>query len=127
QPLAAGADALKTIVINTAPAVAQQTSEKNSEWRSWGGDAATSHYSPLAQIDRSNVSKLRLVWRWKSENFGPRPDDNWKVTPLMVGGVLYFTAGAARDVVAADAVTGQTLWTFHKDEGSRGRRAPNRG
>ena len=128
QPLAAGADALKTIAINAVPPpVAHQSSEKNSEWRYWGGDGATTHYSPLAQIDRTNVKTLRLVWRWKSENFGPRPDDNWKVTPLMVGGVLYFTAGAARDVVAADAVTGQTLWTFHKDEGSRGRRAPNRG
>src|SRR5882672_203207 len=119
--------ALVVALLFTGRAVGQQPSRKDSDWRYWGGDAATSHYSPLDQIDRGNVKNLRLVWRWKSENFGPRPDDDWKVTPLMVGGVLYFTAGSARDVVAADAVTGQTLWTFHKDEGSRGRRAPNRG
>jgi quinoprotein glucose dehydrogenase len=117
---------LVAVLLGSGPATAQHP-EKNSEWRYWGGDAATSHYSPLAQIDRGNVRNLRLAWRWKSENFGPRPDDDWKVTPLVIGGVLYFTAGSARDVVAADAATGETLWTFHKDEGSRGRRAPNRG
>jgi quinoprotein glucose dehydrogenase len=104
-----------------------QSGTKNGEWRSWGGDAGTTHYAPLDQINRTNVKDLKLAWRWKSENFGPRPDDDWKVTPLMVNGVLYFTAGSARDVIAADAATGQTLWTFHHDEGSRGRRAPNRG
>jgi quinoprotein glucose dehydrogenase len=115
------------VALCTGSGTAQRGSAKNTDWRYWGGDGATSHYSPLAQIDRSNVKRLRLVWRWKSENFGPRPDDDWKVTPLMVDGVLYFTAGSARDVVAADGVTGQTLWSFHMDEGSRGRRAPNRG
>jgi len=124
--LVASPGLLVVVLLCTGKAAAQQH-EKNSEWRYWGGDAATSHYSPLSQIDSSNVRNLRLVSRWKSENFGPRPDHDWKVTPLVVGGVLYFTAGSARDVVAADAATGQTLWTFHKDEGSRGRRAPNRG
>ena len=44
----------------------------------------------------------------------------------MVGGVLYTTAGMRRDVVAIDATTGETLWMFRYDEGSRGQRAPNR-
>jgi quinoprotein glucose dehydrogenase len=36
------------------------------EWRSYGSDLASSKYSALAQIDRSNFSRLRIAWRWKS-------------------------------------------------------------
>ena len=71
-----------------------------------------------------------MVWQWKSQNFGKRPDFNWEVTPLMVGGVLYFTVGTRRDVVAVDAATGETLWMYRLDEGVRGTlaaRTVNRG
>ena len=100
------------------------------EWRYWGGDAGSTKYSPLDQINEDNVKNLRVVWRWKSENFGPRPDFNWEATPLMIGGVLYTTAGIRRDVVAIDGATGETLWLWRYDEGTRGRMAPrmnNRG
>jgi quinoprotein glucose dehydrogenase len=95
----------------------------NGEWRFYGGDAGNTKYSPLDQINASNVKQLEIVWRWKAENFGPRPDYNWEVTPLMVGGVLYFTAGSRRDAVAVDAATGETLWMYRLEEGERGDRA----
>ena len=107
-----------------------QTGASGGEWRHWGGDAGTTHYSPLDQIHPGNVHELEIVWRWKSENFGPRADFNWEVTPLMVGGVLYFTAGIQRAAVAVDATTGETLWTYRLDEGERAAGAPranNRG
>src|SRR5262249_22096044 len=66
----------------------------------------------------------------KSQNFGRRPDFNWEVTPLMVGGVLYFTVGTRRDVVAVDGATGETLWMYRLDEGARAQsvaRTVNRG
>ena len=66
------------------------------EWRDHGGDAGSTKYSPLDQINRDNVKDLRIAWRWKAENFGPLPDFRFQVTPLMVGGVLYQSgAGAA--------------------------------
>ena len=71
----------------------------------------------------ANVKDLKIAWRWKAENFGRAPDFNWEVTPLMVGGVLYFTAGTRRDAVAVDAATGETLWMYRLDEGERGARA----
>src|SRR5687768_8653706 len=37
----------------------------------------------------------------------------------MVNGMLYFTAGNRRGVIAADAGTGETIWTWRIDEGSR--------
>jgi quinoprotein glucose dehydrogenase len=115
------------VLIAAQPPAGGQSSPPIGEWRVWGADAATSHYSPLDQIDRTNVKNLKVAWRWKTENFGPRVDSDYKATPLMIGGVLYTTAGSARDVAAIDAATGQTLWTYHHEEGTRGRRAPNRG
>jgi quinoprotein glucose dehydrogenase len=102
-----------------APANAQQGA-KNGEWRFYGGDAGSTKYTPLDQINAGNVKDLRIVWQWKSQNFGRRPDFNWEVTPLMAGGVLYFTAGTRRDAVAVDAATGETLWIYRLDEGHRG-------
>src|SRR4030095_4537787 len=47
------------------------------------------------------------------------PDFNLQATPLMINGVLYFTAGAHRDAVALDAATGEMLWMHRLDEGAR--------
>ena len=109
----------------TAPA-----SSRTAEWRFYGSDAGSTKYSPLAQIDASNVSKLHSVWSWKAQNFGAQPEFNWEVTPLMVGGRLFLTAGTRRDAVALDARTGETLWMYRLDEGARGAaaaRSNNRG
>lgn len=96
---------------------------QNTNWPFYAGDAHSTKYSPLDQINASNVSRLRIAWRWKSDNFGRAPDRNWEVTPLMIGSTLYFTAGTRRDVIAADASTGETLWMYRIDEGERGNRA----
>ena len=117
------------LILSGAGAQAQQGASKG-EWRFYGGDAGSTKYSPLSQINAGNVKQLEIAWRWKAENFGPRPDYNWEVTPLMIGGVLYFTAGSRRDAVAVDAATGETLWMYRLEEGERGDRAPrtqNRG
>ncbi len=95
-----------------------------SDWRYYGSDAASTKYSPLSQINKDNVKNLKIAWRWKSENFGPRPEFNMEETPLMVDGVLYFLAGTRRNAVAVDAATGETLWTYRLDEGRRGQLAP---
>ena len=123
------ASCLISIVLGALPAHAQHGA-KNGEWRFYGGDAGSTKYSALDQINASNVKDLKIVWEWKAQNFGKRPDFNWEVTPLMAGGVLYATAGTRRDVVAIDAATGETLWIYRLDEGARGAvvaRVVNRG
>jgi len=104
--------------------VRAQTSATVGEWRYYGGDSGSTKYSPLDQIGKQNVKDLRIVWRWKAQNFGATPEYNLQATPLMVGGVLYTTAGTRRDVVAIDAATGETLWMWRYDEGERGLKAP---
>lgn len=93
---------------------------QTGDWRYYGSDAASTKYSPLDQIMRDNAAKLHIAWTWKAQNFGPRADPNWEVTPLAVNGILYFTAGTRRDTVAVDGATGETLWMYRFDEGARG-------
>ena len=103
-----------------------QSGARNGEWRFYGGDAGSTRYSPLDQINAANAKDLRIAWRWKADNFGASPDFNYQATPIMIGGVLYTTAGTRRDVVAIHAETGETLWMYRLDEGTRGQRAPVR-
>jgi len=111
-----------------AESAAVQTGPRHSltEWLNNRGDLAATSYSPLDQINRDNVGKLRIAWRWKSDNFGPTPEYYYRPTPVMAEGVLYTTAGLRRDVVAIDARTGETLWMYRLDEGERGAIAPRR-
>src|ERR1700686_1493466 len=115
--------------LSLAPLQAQQGAPANGEWRVNGGDTGSTRYSPLDQINAANVKNLQVVWRWKAQNMGPAPQGAWEVTPLMAGGKLFFTAGVGRTVVAADAATGETLWTYRGDDtAERGAvRANNRG
>ena len=88
---------------------------------------ASTRYSPLDQINRENFSKLQIAWRLKTDPFGPRPDILYSSTPLVVGNVLYTTAGTRRAVLALDAATGEILWMHTEDEGARGQNAARSG
>ena len=102
----------------------------NGQWQYYGGDAGSSKYSPLAQIDARNVGSLEVAWTWNS------PDDAlvgsatrerpgyFKPTPIMIDGVLY-TSTAFSEVAAIDAGTGATRWVFDPHAYSVGRRPAN--
>src|SRR4029077_17223397 len=55
------------------------------------------------------------------------PEYQYEGTPLMVGGVLYATAGSRRAVVALNPATGEQLWMPSEQEGARGRAGPRQG
>ena len=76
----------------------------------YGGDLASTRYSPLDRINAANFNQLEVAWRFKTDGFGPRPEHNLQSTPLMVDGVLYSTGGPRRAVVALGAATGELLW-----------------
>lgn len=101
-----------------------QTGATNGEWRTYGGDLGNTHYSPLDQINPDNFGKLKIAWRFKTENLGPRPEYNFEGTPLMANGVVYSTAGTRRAVVALDAATGELLWVHGEHEGARAAASP---
>ena len=105
------------------PSSAQQGA-KDGEWRSYAAETASTGYSPLDQINRDNFKNLQVAWTWKFDNIAGT--GNNETTPLMVKGVLYFTAGDKRVVIAANAGTGETIWMYRPDEGARADRAPRK-
>ena len=101
-----------------------QSGAKNGEWRTYGGDLASTRYAPLDQINADNFNKLTVAWRFNTSSLGPRPEFKFESTPLMVNGVLYSTGGTRRAVVALDAATGELLWMHSENEGARAANAP---
>ena len=89
------------------------------EWLGYHNDTHATRYAPLDQINADNVQNLEVAWRWTTANYGPNPEFNYESTPVMADGVLYATAGRRRDVVAIDPVTGENLWMYRFDEGTR--------
>ena len=59
----------------TMPATGQ-SGAKPGEWRTYGGDLASTRYSPLDQINATNFNTLEVAWQFKTDNLGPRPDYN---------------------------------------------------
>ena len=85
------------------------------EWLYHGGDQGGSRYSPLTDIDASNVGQLEVAWEWQHwetalEEWGTTPGF-FESTPLMIDGVLYVTT-PYNNVAALDAETGEELWRF---------------
>jgi quinoprotein glucose dehydrogenase len=97
-------------------------STANGEWPMYTADLRGSKYSPLAQVDATNFSKLEVAWRFKTDNLGPRPENKLEGTPIMIKGTIYATAGTSRSVVALDGKTGQLKWVYSLDEGERATR-----
>lgn len=77
-----------------------------SDWPLHGRDAGETRYSPLADIDDGNASRLGLRW---AVDLGSKR--GLVATPIMVDGVLY-TTSTWSVVYAIDALTGKTRWRF---------------
>lgn len=73
-----------------------------SDWIMWRGAYDALGYSPLRQIDRSNVKHLRTAWSWTL------PPSANEITPLVHDGVMFVYSAAA--VQALDAASGDLLW-----------------
>jgi quinoprotein glucose dehydrogenase len=75
-------------------------------------------YSPLTQINRGNVGRLRVAWTYDSHDafHGSEMQSN----PIVVDGVLYATTPTLR-VAAVDAEKGRELWRFDPSGGSAAR------
>ncbi len=95
-------------------ATALQAQSKN-DWPVYGGDAAGTKYSDLDSINRTNVSKLALAWRWETGEL-PLADKKtrpgaFEVTPVVVNDTMWLSTPYNR-VVALDAHTGRELWSY---------------
>ncbi len=95
---------------------------KPGEWRYWGGDAWSTRYSALDQINASNFNSLQVAWQWNAGAFGS--DEYYRTTPLYANGRLFTVATTRRVATAIDPENGETLWMWRLDEGIRWQKAP---
>ena len=94
---------------------AQTTPIPAGDWPRYSRDLASTKYSPLNQINVANAAKLRPAWSFRLRTDAERAAGGGgfgysQVTPIVVGGTMYITAG--KRVLALDADTGKVLWQY---------------
>jgi quinoprotein glucose dehydrogenase len=79
------------------------------------GGEGNSRYSPLTQVDKTNVATLQVAWTYDAGDAftGSEMQSN----PVVVNGVLYATTPTLK-VVAVDAASGREIWRFDPSGGA---------
>lgn len=77
-----------------------------ADWSAYLGGKERNLYSPLDQINRFNVSQLKIAWTYDTGDKGEYQANN-----LIIDGVLY-TPSPTRKVIALNAATGKELWKW---------------
>src|ERR1700757_2857407 len=92
-----------------------RSASPDDDWPYYGHDAGGMRYSPLTQINRENVSRLKVAWMFHtgdiSDGHDGRKRSGFETTPILVDGTLYLTTPFNR-VIALDPVTGKERWAF---------------
>ena len=79
-----------------------------ANWLSWRRTLDGWAYSPLDQIDRNNVSRLKMIW---TRGLGT---GTVEATPLVYNGVMY-VPGPGDVIAAIDAKTGDLVWEHRRN------------
>lgn len=88
-----------------AAAVCTTAFAQSADWPNYGHDPGGERFSPLNQINKGNVSQLKVAWTYHtgdvsdSGKYGTR--SAFETTPIMVDGTLYLSTAFNR-VVALD-------------------------
>ncbi len=100
----------RAIAQNSNPAGATK-----DDWAYYGHDAGGMRYSPLTQINRENVTNLKVAWVFHtgdiSDGSGRPKRSGLETTPILVDGTLYLTSPFNR-VFAVNPETGKQLWVY---------------
>ncbi len=98
----------------------------------YGHDDASTRFSPLTQVNTSNVKDLTLAWTYHMKKEGPRPQKMGpasrgggrrlsEATPIMVNDTLYLPT-PYNTIVALNPETGEEIWTYKLEKGRPGSR-----
>ena len=95
--------------------IASASDSAVDDWPYYGHDPGGMRYSPLTQINRENVSTLKVAWTFHtgdiSDGTQDRKRSGFETTPLLVDGTLYLTTPFNR-VIALDPETGAQRWAY---------------
>jgi quinoprotein glucose dehydrogenase len=78
------------------------------QWPTYGGDAGGSRYSTSAQINKNNVSHLKVAWAFHT---GVVPEGSLETTPILFKGSLYLSSPTDH-VFSIDPITGRQRWSY---------------
>ena len=103
------------LVVMWVPGVALAQAAGDAGWAFYGGDAGGARYSTAAQINRENVTRLKVAWTYRTEALAVQTDLNQKAafeaTPILVDGMLFLSTPYDH-VIALDAKSGAKAWEF---------------
>ena len=109
------ASLLFTAAVGVPLSAAEPTDGGIADWTYYGGDPGGSRYSPLTQINKSNVAELKAAWEYHtgdvSDGSGNRRKSEFETTPIVADGTMYLSTPFNR-VVALDPETGREKWSF---------------
>jgi quinoprotein glucose dehydrogenase len=88
---------------------------QDGDWPAYGHDPGGAKYSPLKQINRDNVGKLKVAWTYRTGDLFDskleKKEPAHEATPIFVDGTLYFDTPFGK-VIALDPVTGAPKWIY---------------
>ena len=98
-----------TLAQTFAPVTQQMLENPDpADWLMLGRTYDEQHFSPLNQINKSNVGQLRMAW---SRGL---PNGTQELTPIVYRGVMYlYVPGAG--IMAVDATTGDQIWQYKRE------------
>ena len=85
--------------------------DEPQSWLTYSGTYRSERFSPLTEINRSNVSDLKVIWAYQMQPSSYGGAGLVETTPLVADGVMYLTEPPST-VTALDARTGKRLWTW---------------
>lgn len=117
----------------TVPARSYPRPSGPSQWPAYGGGNANQNFSPLTQVTTANVAKLTPAWTYHyGAGIVPQGDQGldyrFEVTPLIVGGIMYFSTPSSpaspnlkASITALRPETGELIWKYDSPLNIHGR------
>jgi alcohol dehydrogenase (cytochrome c) len=99
-----GFGALAALMVALVPASSASRVAEDVDWPTVNGTLDGQRYSPLTQIDTTNVKGLKVAWSYRVKTLGSED------YPVVVGRTAYVTTTYGH-VYALDAVTGKKRWS----------------
>ncbi len=112
---------LLTLAGCSSSTIVRNPAAQTEEWPAYGNDPGSARYSPLTEITKENVSRLKVAWTYRTGDVSTGKGtwngkkiwakSTFEATPLMVDGTLYIATPFNR-IIALDAETGKEKWAF---------------
>jgi quinoprotein glucose dehydrogenase len=112
------------MVLGVSLSLPRVATPQTVEWPAYAADQGGTKYLPLDQINKDTVDDLEIVWRQPvipdaiRNGATTRGPVGSQTTPLMAGGLLYFSTGLG-SIAALEPTTGEVVWNTGPSDDER--------